>query len=48
MISEEQAWVPISLGFLSAGALSIEQGTWDGLARVPDHPVLGRQPGRAG
>ncbi|HJZ57737.1 MAG TPA: hypothetical protein VKE74_22450 [Gemmataceae bacterium] len=32
MLTEEQAWVLVGLGFLSAGALYIEQGTWAGLA----------------
>ncbi|HJZ56764.1 MAG TPA: hypothetical protein VKE74_17485 [Gemmataceae bacterium] len=32
MLTEEQAWVLVGLGFLSALALYIEQGTWAGLA----------------
>ncbi|HJZ58137.1 MAG TPA: hypothetical protein VKE74_24560 [Gemmataceae bacterium] len=32
MLTEEQAWGLIGLGFLSALALYIEQGTWAGLA----------------
>src|SRR5262249_21822831 len=31
MLTEEQAWVLVGLGFLSALALYVEQGTWAGL-----------------
>ena len=31
MLTEEQAWGLVGLGFLSALALDIEQGTWAGL-----------------
>src|SRR5262249_5942109 len=31
MLTEEQAWVLVGLGFLSACALYLEQGTWAGL-----------------
>src|SRR5262249_43288509 len=32
MLTEEQAWGLVGLGFLAALALYIEQGTWDGVA----------------
>ena len=31
MITEEQAWVTIGLGFLTAVAMYVDQGTWAGL-----------------
>lgn len=31
-VSEEQAWVTVGLGVLSAAAIKLETGSWDGLA----------------